>query len=244
MIEPLTAYSLDFPVSDASGSLLTAMSGTFTLKDGGGAVIKSGDVTVPAGVATFSISVSDVPDVVGDKYREFWDLSLSSSAGIESRILDRPVYVVRRTLYPVISLQDLYKEHPEINPSLAENIVPFVDATTPFDLTPFVVEAWTDIEQMLIDEGQRPSMILDSTALRRVHKYLSLAYIFDFLTLKGGRSEDVAKGYHEKFTKAWDKVLTDYDANQNAIADDDKQNAPSPSFYMFGGAKPYWSGGR
>ena len=187
---------------------------TVVLSDGN----KLGTITL-TGAATTSESLSDgwrityVVTVDGDVY-EFSNEAM----------------LVRSPLYPVLTDADLFKRVSSLDP----------DGSTPItaqaDFQSYRDEAWIEISQRLIQEGNRPALVMSPTALRGVHMELTLALIFEDLSTRLNEAyESRAQQYRRQYAERWRGLTFRYDADESGSVDDARKRRGHSTMWLTGG---------
>lgn len=193
----------------------TAYTGTYTLTDAGGNVVVTGAVSSDGTETTYGGSAGDTTDAMAysTRWRESWAL-LTAASPATTTTFTRDVWLVRSALQPTVTVDDLCRRHRDLR-----DLVDGGDAA----IEGYIVEAWATIQGDLIKRGKRPSLIMESWALRTLHIYRALALLFvDASTRFAGtdRYADLAKDYEEKAGEEWNKgIRFEYDANEDGIAD-------------------------
>lgn len=204
--------------SDA-GTQQTATAGTYTLFQGSNSTALLTQAVAsfgPPASTSIAASVTASEDLATD-WMEIWSLTI----GGVSRDYQRPVYLVRRELYPTITDTDLLDYHTDL-----------ADVRDPANST-FQGQrdqAWTSIQKRLIERGNFPQLIMDDWALREIHVYKTLELIFRDAAqeIGDGRWKELAGEYARLFTEAWDRTNFRYDQDQEGTIDaDDRSSAPN-----------------
>lgn len=210
-----------------AGSLVAPTSGTVSIYNGSNvAVVDAASVTISSSIATYSIvSNTFSSQTLGDGWKVVWTLTVS---GVVIPPIERWASLCRKRLVCPISAQDLYDMNATLNPSNGQNTVP---SGTNWDGK--IKMAWTTITNDLVNEGKRPYLISDESALRNVVLYLTLSLIFEELhTIKPNLGfEAYAERYFDQYTKAWSTKQLMYD-----VANDGDHTNDVPKAILAG----YW----
>lgn len=193
-----------------------AVSGTYTLTDAGGNTIVTGATGTDGTDTTYAAVASTTTTAMGysTRWRETWALLMIDGLPQTTQTFTRDVWLVRSVLQPTVTVDDLCRRHRDIR-----ELVDGGDAA----IEGYIIEAWATIQGDLIKRGKRPSLIMESWALRTLHIYRALSLLWrDASTRFAGtdRYADFAASYEEKAGDEWSKGLRfDYDANEDGIAD-------------------------
>jgi hypothetical protein len=129
--------------------------------------------------------------------------------------------VCRRTLYPVVSQDDLTQRHSDL-PAL-------LGAAGSYQA--YIDEAWFTISNRLIGAGRRPYLVIQPSALRECHLMLALHLVFiDYSTSAGdgGRWQALAAHYLMGYEQAYGQLRFSYDeADDNRVDPTKKKSASS-----------------
>lgn len=194
-------------------------SGTYTLYDGDRTSIQTGAVTVTAtqGVVSFAVLAASVTVDPADDWQEEWAIAFTDGRVDTFR---RDVYVCRRFLHPVVSEAMLVKRVSDL----------LVISPDP---TPFLEEAWDDVQTLLMESGKRPYLTLNPWALKRVHLATTLALIYRNAATYvdgGGRYATEAEAYAKEAAAAFAALRLEYDATENMEREDAETNYGSTAF--------------
>lgn len=197
LLEQGKANILKCPVYLA-GALVAPASGTISIYDPSNtAVVDAAAVTVTSSVATYSLASATIADFArGEGWRVEWTLTFTSPAEVHR--FGNEAALVRNRLYPVVTEADLYRVVSALDPAKGAACI-----HSESSFTDKIDEAFNQLEQWLIGEGNRPNLILSPSALRKAHLYLTLSLIFeDFATRLNVAFEQRAAGYREQFRQA------------------------------------------
>jgi hypothetical protein len=187
---------------------------TVVLSDGN----KLGTITI-TGASTASESL-------GDGWRIVYVVTVDGDV----HEFSNEAMLVRSALYPVLTDADLYKRVSSLDP----------DGTTPItslaSFQDFRDEAWIEISQRLIQEGNRPALILSGNALRGPHLELTLAMIFEDLSTRLNEAYEArAQQYRRQYEHTWRRLTFRYDADENGNPDDVRRRRGHGTLWMCGG---------
>jgi hypothetical protein len=125
-------------------------------------VLVTGAVTV-SGIATFSVTgATTTAEALGEGWLIEWALVMPDAI---THTFRQDAALCRRTLYPVISQDDLTQRHSDL-PSL-------LGAAASYQ--PYIDEAFFTICTRLIGAGRRPYLVIQPSALRECHRFLTCA---------------------------------------------------------------------
>lgn len=205
-IEREKTITLEMPVYEDGPSPVSPISGTFNLYDQNKTIIVTGPVVITNNIATFTIQSTSLPSTLSlsDLWQEEWVLTMSS--GVET--IRRDAFLVLRSLYNVVNeamLRRRVTDLASLKPSNIESFQGYID------------EAFSDIQNKLIQAGKRPYLILNSYALKDVLVSTTLQYMFeDFETyMAEGRFSQRAEDYKKAAILAWDSLKLEYDDSEN-----------------------------
>lgn len=187
---------------------------TVVLSDGN----KLGTVTV-TGASTSS-------ETLGDGWR------ISYIVTVDGDVFEfsNEAMLVRAALYPVLTDPDLYKRVSSLDPA---GTTPITSLTT---FQTFRDEAWIEISQRLIQEGNRPALILSPTALRGPHLELTLAMVFEDLSTRLNEAYEArAQQYRRQYEHTWRRLTFRYDSDEDGHADDVRRRRGHGTLWMCGG---------
>ena len=204
-----------------------AATGTYTLQDAGGVTIATGAVSSDGTDTTRALLSTDTTTAMAysTRWRETWALTVAG----EAVTFHRDAWLVRSALWPVVTVDDLTSGRHRDLAELVDGGVPSIEG--------YIIEAWSTIVGDLIKKGKRPSLIMESWALRQIHIYRSLQLCFlDASTRFSG--EDRFTKLHEHYLTLADEEWTkgmkfQYDANEDGIADG--QVAGSTALFLTAG---------
>jgi hypothetical protein len=200
------------------GATATPTSGTVTIYRPDQSVLVTGAVTV-ASIATFSVTgATTTAEALGEGFLIEWVLVMPDAV---THTFRQDAALCRRTLYPVVSQDDLTQRHSDL-PAL-------LGASASYQ--PYIDEAWFTISNRLIGAGRRPYLVIQPSALRECHLMLALHLVFiDYSTSAGdgGRWQALAAHYLMGYEQAYGQLRFSYDeADDNRIDPTKKKSASS-----------------
>lgn len=186
----------------------------------GSAVLSDSDRT-----ATYTVTGTSA-ESLSDGWRVVW----TATVGGVVYTFGNEAMLVRQPLAPVLADADLFTRVSSLDPS----------GTTPItSLSNFQAyrdEAWIEIQQRLIQEGNRPALVLSPTALRGAHLELTLALIFEDLSTRLNEAYEArAQQYRRQYHDAWRRLTFRYDADEDGAIDDTRQRRGHGTLWMCGG---------
>lgn len=209
--------TISCPTSRA-GATATPTSGTVTISRPDGTVLVTGAVTI-ASIATFSVTgATTTAEALGEGWLIEWALVMPDAV---THTFRQDAALCRRTLYPVISQDDLTQRHSDL-PSLLGTAASY---------QPYIDEAFFTICTRLIGAGRRPYLVIQPSALRECHLMLALHLVFiDYSTSAGdgGRWQALAAHYLTSFEQSYGALRFTYDeADDNRVDPTKKKSASS-----------------
>ncbi len=209
------------------GALVAPTSATMTLYDANGtAVLSAVAATVLAPtVARYTITAATTTSLtLGERWRVEWAITLSDGTVLRPR---NDAALVRNGLWPVVSDVDLFRRCKALDPNGTAPI------SSPTDYQDELDEAWTELQLRLIALGNRPNLIMEPSALRQAHLYLTLAIIFEGQLrsrLDEAYREDAAE-FRRQYDAAWAGLSPRYDVSDAGAADTRRRPA-TPSVWL------------
>jgi len=211
---------LSCPTSRA-GATATPTAGTFSLyRPDGSALVSAQAVTIPpASVAQYTLAgATTSAEALGEGWLVEWALVMPDGV---THTFRNDAALCRRTLYPVISQDDLTQRHSDL-PALLGSAVSY---------QPYIDEAFATLANRLIAAGRRPYLVIQPSALRDVLLMLTLHLVFlDYSTSAGdgGRWQALAEHYRVQYEAAWGQLRFTYDeADENTVDPSKKKSASS-----------------
>jgi hypothetical protein len=211
---------LTCPTSRA-GATATPTSGTVSIyRPDGSALVAAQVVTIPvASVAQYTLSGgTTTAEALGEGWLVEWALVMPDTV---THTFRNDAALCRRTLYPVISQDDLTQRHSDL-PALLGSAASY---------QPYIDEAFATLANRLIAAGRRPYLVIQPSALRDVLLMLTLHLVFlDYSTSAGdgGRWQALAEHYRVQYEAAWGQLRFTYDeADENTVDPSKKKSASS-----------------
>ena len=190
---------------------------TYQLMDEDGSdVIAASAGTIVLNDCTFTINASVVPGSMSlsDGLYEIWEVTIG---GIDFTF-QRPAYLCRRPLYPVVSQIDLESSYSDL-----ANLLP---ASYTNGYQTWIDEAWVRIVERLRQQGNLPYLITDPQSLRNAHLELSLALIWRNMHTAIGMASgylDLYQLHIKSYEYQWKQLSFRYDMDETGVADNPKQ---------------------
>lgn len=169
----ISAYIDGNPVTIGPGA-------TYTLLDRTGAVlVNAATATVSGGIATYSLSVVDLPDTLalGAGYQERWVLDMPDGT---TRTVRRTAAVALFELHPPVVDDDLLRVYPDLLDSLGDYAS---------SLQGWIDDAWDKVVRKLWKHGRFPHIVVEPSDVYEWARELAFATIFRAL-FKASRGED------------------------------------------------------
>ena len=212
------------------GALVTTTAATVTVYDASGSVVVTAAAT-PGTTTTYTVLAATTTSLtLSERWRVEW--ALTHAGGVIYARNDAAL--VRSGLYPVISDVDVYRRIAALDPSGTAPITSRTDYQDELD------EAWTELMLRLINRGNRPNLIMEPSALRQAHLYLTLAIIFE-----GQLSSRLDSAYDEKamrfraeYERAYNELSPRYDVADAGQADTKRRGGPT--VWLNGGRGTSW----
>jgi len=136
-------------------------------------------------------------------------------------------FVVRRQLICPISSANLYANVTSLNPANTKPIHSHAN------LDGFVTAAWDRIQRRLIEQGNRPNLIMSPSALHEVALYLSLALVFeDFSTRLNPAFMEQARMYREQYETAWGRLSFVYADGDGTTGTQSRRRSASSALFL------------
>lgn len=217
-----------------AGSSLTPTSATLTLTDPAGRVVidaAAATCTADSGQAAYTVPAATTAALeLGERWTVTWSVVLPGES--VARTVRCEAALVRARLYPVVSDQDLFRRCSSLDPS-RDAVITSID-----DYSPYLDDAWSRVQEMLLAKGDRPWLVLSPAALRETHLTQTLAFVFDDLATRLDPAyAETAKGYRSQSAAAFRDVRFVYDRSDSGSAGGASSGRKSP-----GGS--IWLGGR
>jgi hypothetical protein len=223
------AHTIAAPVYVDGTTAVTPASWSVAVYDPSNTSVETG--TGSSSAASHTIGSGDLSSyALGDGWRVEWVITLSDGTVLTPR---NDAMLVRCGLWPVVGDVDLIRRWPALDPSGTAKI------TSSADYQDFLDEAWTEIQLRLIADGRRPYLVMEPSALRRVHLYLAAALIFENeATRMNAAWADRAMQCRADYERAWSELDPRTDPDDSGRADG-RQSA-SPPVFLSGGRRSAW----
>lgn len=235
-IEKGLAQRLELPLYMDGALVVPALPTTLEILDAAKGeddpVLVATAATIADGVAHYDLPAATTADLdYASGWMEVW------RATIEGSILEfrREAELVRTRLRPVISYLDLARMHTELRDWLAQD-----PAAVALQYQGYIDAAWDEIQVRLMEQGNRPNLILSNYSLRTVHLDKTLEMVFlDYASSasRDGKYLETSNHYGRKYTSNWKRIQFRYDFNEDGLPAEPKQNA-SPVLMTCG--PPAW----
>lgn len=227
--------TVSMPVYENGPSPVAPTSGTFSLYNQNKEVVVSGSATITNSIATYTVTSTVLAStlVLSDLWQEEWVLTMSDGS-VET--IRKDAFLVLRSLYNVVNeamLKRKVTDLASLKPSTIDSFQGYIN------------EAFSDIENKLIQAGKRPYLILNSYALKDVSLNTTLQYIFeDFETYmdSNGRFAQKAESYKKNAELAWDSLKLEYDVSETNKRASAEISEPVVSV-IYTNAPPRWGYG-
>lgn len=209
------------------GVLVEPTLATFSLYNPAGtAVIDAEVASVVDGVLEYDVTVAEVPatTALGVGWRVEWAITVAHDNPDGVIQVRNDAILSRSMLSPVITDGDLEQRLRGINQA---GRAPIVTGTS----QPAIDEAWIELNHRLINQGNRPNLIISPSALRMPHLFLALAIRLDGL---GPAFAEQAASYRRQYESAWNQMTLVYDEGDDGEADSDTERMSGSSSVWLG----------
>lgn len=213
------------PVYDGAELVVPLITDTISIyrasdtDDGGPTVVSSAALTsVAGGIASYTVPALTLPSTLsyGDGWRIVWDLTLG---GVQQQVRASAA-LVRYALFPVVADADLYGRMKQLDPAVKQPLTSRTTFQTERD------DAWTTIYNRIANAGNRPNLIMDSTATREAHITLTLANILRSNAMGNESLVALAEDFRQQYMAAWRDLRFRYDESESGGASTtDRQSA-------------------
>lgn len=196
-----------------SGALVAPSSGTVTVRNASGdVVINAASATITGSVAQYTITAGTLnSQSLGEGWQVEWNLTMPDSVVHKFR---NTAALVRGRLYMPIADADLIRVVSALDPTSSTSI------SSVANWQDYLDEAWVQIQLRLIEQGNRPNLILSPSALRETALSLTLALIFEDLSTRlSDAYEQRAESYRGRYEQAWARLRFTYDTDDDGQAD-------------------------
>ena len=215
------------------GNLIEPASPTITIYNAANtAVVSAAAATVTAEVTQYTVPAATTAELqLEEGWRVEWSLPITNGPTLTPR---NRASLVRNGLWPVIGSVDINRRVPALDPANPACITTQTDHQWALD------EAWTEIQLMIFERGNRPNLILEPSALRRPHLLLALHYRFADLAHRLDLAhQEAAAGYRRDFDQAMAQVSFEYDVGDDGQRDS-RRRSGSPTISLMGDRSSTW----
>jgi hypothetical protein len=187
-------------------------------------------VVITSSIATYTTTPAASEDY-GKGWAVEWTLVMPDTRTYDYR---NSAAMVRRRLHQVISTQDLYERHPDLDPTATGSVAASGETwQTQLD------SVFKDTLDTIIESAQDPSKVISSYSLRRVLLFETLVIIARHLgsTLADGNAWERLEGTYERLaSSAWATASFDVvDVEDDSVPNDpDVRPAASPILWLGG----------
>jgi hypothetical protein len=220
-IERGRTQTITCPTSRA-GATATPTSGTVSISRPDGTALVAAQAVTVATIATFSLpGATTTAEALGEGWLIEWALVMPDSV---THTFRQDAALCRRTLYPVISQDDLTQRHSDL-PAL-------LGASASYQ--PYIDEGFFSICTRLVGAGRRPYLVIQPSALRDAHLMLALHLVFlDYSTSAGdgGRWQALAAHYLASYEQAYGQLRFTYDEDDSNRPDPTKKKSASSQIW-------------
>lgn len=205
------------------GAKVTMDAATATVYDESGGTLATLTGTIASNTATVTVTgASTATQSLGDGWRVEWAVTLNGS---ESETFRNDAALVRTILRPVITDEDLYRRVSGLD-STGSNAL-----ASKSDYQDFIDEAWVEISQRLIEQGNRPNLVGSPSSLRGCHLYLTLALVFEDMAARAPEAfSDRAEQYRRHYEAAWKRVTFRYPEDEYGNTPNRRRSAVGTMF--------------
>ncbi|MBT7101755.1 hypothetical protein HN937_30540 [Candidatus Poribacteria bacterium] len=195
------------------GALAEPSSGTVTVFNAAGTeVVSAAAVVVSGSIATYTVLAAAL---AAENLEEGWVVEWALvMPDLVTHTFRNSAACVRRRLYPSITDLDLFRRESSLNPAGNDPV------TTLADYQDFIDEADVDVQQRLIQKGNRPNLITDPSTLRPVWLYLTLSLVFeDMATRQNETWAAKAAHYRDMYEREFSRLSVLYDGDDDGMPD-------------------------
>ena len=186
------------------------------LDEDGSEIITASAGSIVSDDCTFTINAATVPASMdlSDGLFEIWEVTIG---GVDYTF-QRPAYLCRRPLYPVVSQIDLE--------SCYSDLATLLPASFTSGYQTWIDEAWVRIVERLRQQGNLPYLITDPQSLRNCHLELALALIWRNMHTAIGTASgylDLYQLHIKSYEYQWKQLSFRYDMDEDGMADNPKK---------------------
>ena len=214
-------HTISAPVYSAAALVEPSGATVSIFKPDNSALVTAAAATITDKVAQYTIAAATTNgQQLAEGYRVEWSLTVATATAPDGVILAiNDAALGRRVFDPVISAADIWRRMRTLNPGHRSRIQ---SDTLQDELS----ESWTEIQHQLIDQGNRPNLIMSPTSLRRAHLCLAIAYTYENL---GKAYAEEAMHWRQRYQSAWAELSFLYDRGDAGQADDSQKRRPALS---------------
>lgn len=186
------------------GAKVAVSSATLTVyNESGTAVLSAVSASIASNTASYTVTAATTATLsLSPNWRVEWAMNLTAG-GVE--VVKNDAQLVRTVLRPVITDADLYRRVSGLDASDANAL------SSKADYQDFLDEAWVEINQRLIEIGNRPALIGSPSSVRGAHLYLTLALVFEDMATRAPEAySDRASMYRKQYEGALQRLTFKY----------------------------------
>lgn len=221
--------------NDTNGAQVTATAATVAISDGGSELLAAVSATTLGPPASYSllgtVSTGWSPS---DLVKEDWTATIAGVTGLKFEVT---TYLCRVVYQPTMTHARLIRRYPDLANMMRSGQTNWTEK---------IKEAQDQIARDLIKKGRRPQLIFDKWALVDAERYLSLALIYDDLSLSigDGRYKERAQEQRDLYeVEMSEKINFRYDKYQTGtISSSDQESANVPVMITAGVRRGNFSG--
>jgi hypothetical protein len=202
-----------------NAAIVAPTAATVSIFNGSNVAVVSGAVAaIVDNVATYQLTAAATTDQTrSEGWRVEWSLSVSGTVSPDGLIIaSNDAALVLRGVHPVVTAADIWRRLRAMNPAHRARL-------QSEDLQDEISESWTEIQQGLIDQGNRPNLIMSPSSLRRCHLALAIAYVFENM---GKPYAEEAAHWRDRYREAWRDLSFLYDSADSGEIDDPNRRRP------------------
>lgn len=186
------------------GALAAPTGGTVSVFDRSGvAQVDGASVAVTGSVATYALTaVTSTGWTLEDGWSVEWALQMPDG---KTHTVRNEALVARRRLYCPVSDVDLYRRWPELDPAGGSPL------TTRETFQAEIDEAWVHTRLRLIEEGDRPHLVISASALREYVLLFTAHLIFSTLDTRTNEAlREQSRMLLDQANGAWRRIRLTY----------------------------------
>jgi hypothetical protein len=194
------------PVHAGASALVAPASGTVSVFDASGAVVVDAQaVAIVGSQATYTVLSAALDDKpFGAGWRVEWALVIAGA----THVFRNEALLCRRLLYPPVTEADLLRRHHDLGNLRESSRASYQDE---------IDEAWVEIQNAIVEQGNRPNLIMSPAALRRHMMTRTLGIIYRGFHHGTGDVKylEAARDYEKQAADAWDTISWVYDRDED-----------------------------